>query len=179
MDKDFPQMLVDLGHAGDHESFSFDETFAVSSREDDELACRVSVAVEATRTGNRFLLEGTVRGKVQAECARCLVPFEHALSTAFSIVLQKGGGSAVPEGIDDDDFFVLGEGEEYRYDVFPHVREAVLLELPIRYLCREDCAGICPRCGANRNEAPCGCPAAEGDPRWGNLKKLLNKDDER
>jgi len=172
-------MLVDLGHAGDHESFSFDETFSLTGHGGEELACRTSVALEATRSGNRFLLEGSVNAAVQAECGRCLAPFEHAVEGVFSVMLQRGGGQTVPEGIEEEDFVVLGEGEEYRYDVFPHVREAVLLELPIRFLCREDCAGICPQCGANRNEAPCGCPEAEGDPRWGDLKKLLNKDDEQ
>lgn len=172
-------MLVDLGHAGDHESFSFEETFTLTGRGEERLGCRAAVSVALTKSGNRYLLEGSVGATVSTVCGRCLETFDHGLDASFSVVLQRGGGSSVPEGIEEDDFFVLGEGEEYRYDVFPHVREAILLELPIRFLCREDCAGICPRCGANRNEAPCGCPVTEGDPRWGDLKKLLNKDDER
>lgn len=172
-------MLADLGHAGDHESFSFDETFTLTGRGDEELPCRASVEVALTKTGNRYLLEGTVHAVIGAECARCLARFDHGLETSFEVVLQRGGGSAVPGEVDEDDFVVLGEGEEYRYDVFPHVREAIVLELPIRLLCREDCAGICPRCGANLNDGPCGCGEGGGDPRWGDLKKLLNKDDER
>ena len=172
-------MLVDLGHAGDHESFSFDETFALTGRGDERLECRAAVAAGLTKSGNRYLLEGTVEGAVRAECGRCLEPFDHGLEAAFGVVLQRGGGASIPEGIEEDDFILLAEGEEYRYDIFPHVREAILLELPIRFLCREECAGICPRCGANRNETPCGCPEGEGDPRWGDLKKLLNNEGER
>ncbi|MDD3641848.1 MAG: DUF177 domain-containing protein [Candidatus Krumholzibacteria bacterium] len=172
-------MQIDLGHAGDRESFSFDEGFALTGGGGEDLQCRAAVTAVMTKSGNRFLLEGTIRAAIQAECARCLAPFEHGLETAFSVVLQRGGGAAVPEGIEEADFVLLGEGEEYRYDIFPHVRESILLEMPIRFLCREECAGICPRCGANRNEGPCGCGDGNGDPRWGDLKKLLNKDDER
>ena len=56
-------------------------------------------------------------------------------------------------------------------DLGPLVRDAVVLELPMAPLCREDCAGLCPQCGANRNEGDCGCVAPR-DPRWANLDVL-------
>ncbi|MGH9183294.1 MAG: YceD family protein [Acidimicrobiales bacterium] len=59
-----------------------------------------------------------------------------------------------------------------RIDVAPVVREAVLLELPQAPLCSPACAGLCPRCGADRNEGPCGCPSPEPDPRWSVLDEL-------
>ncbi len=56
-------------------------------------------------------------------------------------------------------------------DLGPLVRDAVVLELPMAPLCRDDCAGLCPQCGANRNEGDCGCVAPR-DPRWANLDVL-------
>ena len=66
-----------------------------------------------------------------------------------------------------------------RCDIFPRVHESVLLELPIRFLCREDCKGLCSVCGADLNEKDCGCPEKEPDPRWQGLKKLLRNDDSK
>ena len=56
-------------------------------------------------------------------------------------------------------------------DLAPLVRDALVLELPMAPLCRDDCAGLCPQCGANRNEGQCGCVAPR-DPRWANLDVL-------
>ena len=68
----------------------------------------------------------------------------------------------------DEDAYPLVDDE---LDLEPLVRDAVLLELPLAPLCREDCAGLCPQCGANRNEGACGC-AAPRDPRWATLDVL-------
>ena len=56
-------------------------------------------------------------------------------------------------------------------DFGPLVRDAIVLELPMAPLCRDDCSGLCPECGANRNEGDCGC-VAPSDPRWANLDVL-------
>jgi uncharacterized protein len=69
------------------------------------------------------------------------------------------------------------EGETYLLeddviDLEPMVRDALLLELPLAPLCRDDCAGLCPTCGANRNDEPCDCAEAEPDPRWAALRSL-------
>ena len=60
-------------------------------------------------------------------------------------------------------------------DVAGWARDAVAEALPARILCREDCAGICPRCGANLNDGPCGCGPPEPDPRWGPLADLARR----
>ena len=55
-----------------------------------------------------------------------------------------------------------------------HAREQVVLNLPARVLCREDCAGLCETCGANKNLSPCGCVSETIDPRWQALKGLVD-----
>ncbi|MRR10305.1 DUF177 domain-containing protein, partial [bacterium] len=64
---------------------------------------------------------------------------------------------------------------EYRkgeIDLWPELREAVLLALPLKPLCREDCRGICPACGRDLNEGSCGCREDRGDHRWDKLREL-------
>ena len=72
---------------------------------------------------------------------------------------------------------VVGYYDGDRLDLGEVVREQVLLALPLKPLCREDCRGLCPRCGQNRNLGPCGCPPPEepGDPRLEPLRKLVDK----
>jgi uncharacterized protein len=52
------------------------------------------------------------------------------------------------------------------------LREQILLALPIKNICRDDCAGLCPRCGQNRNLGPCACPPSPADERWAPLARL-------
>ena len=75
-----------------------------------------------------------------------------------------GGGALDP---DEDTYPIEGD----HLDLQPLVRDALLLELPLAPLCREDCRGLCPECGADLNAAPCECRPA-GDPRWGPLDVL-------
>jgi uncharacterized metal-binding protein YceD (DUF177 family) len=77
--------------------------------------------------------------------------------------------------------FEAREGESYpirgeHIDLAPLTREALLLNLPLAPLCREDCAGLCPRCGADLNAGPCGCGSDERDPRWAILDVLKEED---
>ena len=98
------------------------------------------------------------------------------VQTEFAVVFHRG---QIPEDVDEDDLVLLADAEEGAYDILPRVREAVILELPMRFLCSEDCKGLCPLCGANLNRGPCACGDREQDPRWEPLKKLLNNDEKR
>ena len=69
--------------------------------------------------------------------------------------------------------------DERRVTAREEPREAVVLEMPIKYLCADSCAGICPGCGADLNEGACGCGDKPADPRWGPLKKLLKEENEK
>ncbi len=177
MEKDFPRMRVDLGHGGERETYSFAEEFEVRGPEGEDIPCRASVAVASTRTGNRYLLEGTVETDIRKDCSRCLKPTDFRIVAQFNLILQRGGG--IPEGAEEEDFILLSEAQEYDFDIFPAVREAVILEMPIKYLCSESCAGLCPGCGADLNEGACQCGGQDADPRWGPLKKLLKEEDKK
>jgi uncharacterized protein len=105
--------------------------------------------------------EGTVRAPWVGICRRCTTPVTGELSIA---VRERFGDAPISEvelyPIVDDTL-----------DLGPLVRDAIVLELPMAPLCREDCLGLCPQCGADRNESECGC-VAPPDPRWANLDVL-------
>ncbi len=81
---------------------------------------------------------------------------------------SAGSGRLGPEA--DEETYELGS--DY-LDLAPLARDAILLDLPLAPLCREDCAGLCPTCGADRNEEACDCPTEVIDPRWVALEALL------
>jgi uncharacterized protein len=94
------------------------------------------------------------------ECRRCLAPASGVLELPVRELYTEDG--------DGDETYPLADDE---VDLEPLVRDAVLLELPRAPLCRPNCLGLCPTCGANRNEEACGCEAPR-DPRWGALDVL-------
>lgn len=106
-----------------------------------------------------------VRGSVAAEwhgtCRRCLSPTAGRQVSEVDELYQQ-------VLTDPDAFEIVGE----QLDLVPAVREAVVLDLPDAPLCRPDCAGLCPTCGADLNDGPCGCPPPEIDDRWQALDAL-------
>jgi uncharacterized protein len=103
---------------------------------------------------------GTVSAGWEGECRRCLARASGEIAVAVREVYTEDG--------DGEETYTL-EGDDV--DLEPLVRDAVLLELPQAPLCRPDCAGLCPTCGANRNEERCGC-APVADLRWRALDVL-------
>lgn len=152
---------VDMGG----QSFRFDRPFTGEA--------------EIWNLGDRLLVKASLSGEALMECSRCLTPFSEPLKVSFDeeFVAGKPG-----EGEDDEDGADVGrtvsyyEGDEI--DLAEPLRENVLLELPMKPLCDEDCQGLCPTCGSNRNEGSCQCEETTSvDPRLAALKDLLRKPD--
>ena len=177
MRKEITEMVLNLGRVAEQESFTFSGIFSLPTEEGNRAECRTEVEGTINRRGGRLLLEARVTSRVHLECSRCLEEFVLPLSTGFDLVFHREERAKLPEGMDEEDFVMLTDTLETRYDIFPRVRESILLDLPIRFLCGEDCKGLCSRCGANLNEGACDCPGKEPDPRWNGLKKLLENDE--
>ena len=109
----------------------------------------------------------SVRAPWQGECRRCLRPISGELWCDVRELYRARAGHEAADP--DEDTYPL-EGE--LLDLAPLVRDALLLELPLAPLCREDCRGLCPTCGADLNSGPCECAPTSGDPRWGVLDAL-------
>lgn len=104
---------------------------------------------------------------LKTDCARCAEPTVYE----FGLSLEKTvAGGEVSE--DNDDYIFI---KENKLDILTPFFEQFLLEKPSKVLCKEDCRGLCPRCGKNLNGGDCACPKNEGDPRLAVLKSLLKK----
>ncbi len=117
----------------------------------------LGVDLEHYRAGLDILLQGKIEGEVVGVCGRCLEDYTFAVERPFRIVLEPRsaaprGGGRVPRDELELDYY---DGKEI--DTTPHIYEELLLALPTRALCGEDCRGLCVRCGANLNTGPCGC----------------------
>jgi uncharacterized protein len=110
------------------------------------------------RTGEMVAVRGRIRSAAHLECVRCLRPFDLPISTDLTVVADRAGGRGrVDKDLEADDYMKFHDGRQL--DLRGEAREALLLELPITPHCRDDCRGLCPRCGADLNEGPCGCAA--------------------
>jgi uncharacterized protein len=121
----------------------------------------VGVALHLDVLTNGIVVTGTITASWRGECRRCLAP----VGGVLRIPVQELYQTTVT---DPDAFPIVGE----QLDLTPMVREAVLLDLPTAPLCRDDCAGICPVCGADRNANPCSCDTTVRDDRWAALDAL-------
>ena len=132
----------------------------------------VGVDLSYYRAGMELFLEGAIDARTSADCARCAETFTASTHRVFRYVLAPksviDGDGSDPRSEDLE--FSLYEGDHV--DVSPLVREQVLLALAERPLCREDCKGLCASCGANLNEAACGCTKQQGDSRLAVLRTL-------
>lgn len=117
-------------------------------------------------------ISGSLSVAMEAPCDRCLEPARFALNKPFDLVYvptpeDTGGERALDESASEVGFYD-GGGIELN-DV---LREVVVLALPMRWMCEDDCKGICPSCGRNRNEEECDCNNKAADDRWNKLRNL-------
>jgi uncharacterized protein len=130
---------------------------------------------DARGTISDIRLVGNMSTRIEVSCARCLEPVRQAIDREFDLVYRplgvdpRGDEVAIHEAETEIGFY-QGDGLLLE-DV---LREQVLLAVPIKLLCREDCKGLCPYCGGNLNFETCNC-AAPVDERWAALKNIKDK----
>lgn len=142
---------------------------------DERIRLTEPAAVKGTvrRSGNEVLVNGHIDARAQVECDRCLQTVEAPVSADFALEYITGSeyeSSDVAELTEAEMSVSVFDGEAI--DVDEIVKEQILLAVPTRMLCREDCKGICPQCGIDKNTGECQCVIDEIDPRWAALKNL-------
>jgi uncharacterized protein len=119
---------------------------------------------------------GGFEGKVELRCARCLEPVPTTVHEAFDLLYRplkpgkQGDEISITEAETEIGFY-RGNGLELA-DV---IKEQVLLSLPVKSVCKEDCKGLCPQCGQNLNQGSCDCTQERSDPRWSALEGLRDQ----
>lgn len=120
---------------------------------------RAQVLLESVVEG--ILVTGTVTGPLELTCARCLKQFRSEFGLDPVELFAPGAT------IEDDEYPIV----EGFVDLEPMIHDAVLLAMPFAPLCRQECLGLCDRCGGDRNAGECSCPP-EVDERWAPLLDL-------
>ena len=125
-----------------------------------------------SNTGGTLALRAEVSGVMETQCARCMkdidVPIDFELSETL---MRNDDGIVIPE---DEDIIVF-EGNTVSLDEI--IENSFITNLSPRYLCSEDCKGLCPKCGADLNEGDCGCVDDDIDPRWAALADMIKNED--
>jgi len=169
-----------------HEPLAWQETLSISP-EELGLAGEVEVSpVEVQGSlsfdAPNYLLDARLHFAVTVACDRCTAPVHQEVGCRLSALVAPASGRKEPGGgereLKEDELGVLEIAGD-TLDTRPLVMEQVLLELPTHPLCREDCAGLCPTCGADRNLGPCSCRQQPVDPRWAGLAVLRDRQDGR
>ena len=158
-----PQQLADLAALTENDACVFKGPLTVKLR--------------VTPSAGMFQVEGRIRGTATLPCGRCLANADIPLNCTFRLSFARtipGSDAESPSETHELQAEELGvvlfEGDEI--DFRDIIQEQVIMAIPMQPLCREDCNGLCTRCGANLNEGSCGCTVDEVDPRLAILNKL-------
>ena len=131
--------------------------------------------VRLMRTDRGILATGTLHTEVEVTCSRCLSLFSCPLTLniedEYFPTTDIVSGALLPLP-DEPGYFTFDE--HHVLDLTEAIRQYALLAVPMKPLCRKDCAGLCPNCGHNLNQGACHCLPQGGDPRWSELNKLAS-----
>ncbi len=131
----------------------------------------VTGEVRLLRTSRGVLFRAKVRVEPEYECSRCLRTFTAPVTLDIDemFAFERDPLTLARVELDPDEFRL---GDDQYLDASEAVRQYEETARPIRTLCRPDCAGLCPRCGRDLNEGPCGCSVDSGEPAWSALAEL-------
>lgn len=164
-------MLIDLKHifATDNSSLPIEYSLDLSSTEVSgvyPLKKPVTVSGAVSNKASLVVLDAVITYEYSAPCDRC------GTETKRTHTLRLNKSLAVSiEGEESDSILTV---PDMKLDLDELLYSEVIVNLPMKHICKEDCKGICPKCGKNLNEGKCGCPEKEIDPRLSALAELLN-----
>lgn len=129
----------------------------------DDIVC----VVDVYKTYENIYTDISLTYTYLENCARCLEQFNHSITTNFSVTIGDD---------DDSETELIARLIDDKVDLNEFIIQSIFLSKPLRVLCKQDCEGICPTCGSNKNYETCTCDKQIVDPRLEELKKLLNKE---
>jgi uncharacterized protein len=139
---------------------------------DERFSGAIKVEAKIDKSVHQIFLQAEIRAEGSFFCDRCLEHFHQEIHTAYSMMYVQGARSTVE--LNKEEEIQSLTADMNTIDLDDDVRQYILLAIPQKLLCREDCQGFCPTCGVNKNIASCTCGVLEGDSRWDALKKLYH-----
>ena len=142
-----------------------------------EFAAPIRTALRALRIGDMVEVDGDIETSVCLPCSRCLQPFETSLKSHFAITYMQQAEDVTmdtePQEIElsvEDMGIVYFQGGKIK--LIDTIQEHVIMEFPLRALCKQDCKGLCSKCGADLNQDPCDCDRRSSPGKFAVLKNL-------
>ena len=121
----------------------------------DVVSGKITGSLEVNKRGNVIDIKGKIKYTLKLTCSRCLEEFYKEMEEELHLILKKGKERIFREkALTDEDFdtvYIISD----IFDISPYLHDVILLSIPLKPLCREDCKGLCPICGKNLNEGPC------------------------
>jgi uncharacterized protein len=156
--------------------FILEENWWKSGENDDQIQSldeplRVKIGIYPIE--DKYMLKGEFTGGLKVNCDRCLEPFHHSLHSEFQLffILSRPEISEEETELNEEDIEIIFlETEELELDDV--IREQIYLSLPMKFICKENCLGLCYYCGINLNQGKCQCPQTQGHPGFSKLKYL-------
>ncbi len=151
---------------GSQNRIEFETTIDISDIES-TAAAPISVSGEIVNRAEMLILSMTVSGERNLVCDRCALEFSRVTTVPFEACVVENLDNG-----DEEDGFIICEGDELEIDEL--AVSVFILGFETKNLCKEDCKGLCSKCGANLNEQACSCKDESIDPRLEVLKQLLD-----
>jgi uncharacterized protein len=149
---------------------SFEVTDAFDAKR--TVDCRIELTWE--RRGGAIFFHGRLAGELPTQCHLCLEDVTTPVEGEFDVVLRKGGlRDSYDEAEGEAQELVTLAPNQHEFSFDQYIIENLIVGIPMKVYCRENCKGLCPQCGINRNTSSCDCTEA-GDSRWDKLRKLKN-----
>jgi len=169
MDMNVSQLLREP--IGSTRDYAIDEVIDITGEGKNEN--RIKGACNMIRTQRSILVRCNLNTELELSCSRCVNTFQQPLKIKFNeefypaLDVDSGAPLDPPE---ESTAFTIDE--QHTLDLTEAVRQYFLLAVPMKALCKKDCAGLCVKCGKNLNLGKCDCPPENIDPRWARLADL-------
>ena len=164
-------MIIKIANLSDGiHTLSFDESISEIGVSDPFYGnCKVDVKL--SKSHSQIVLNAELNLEAKYQCDRCGKDYKTKVQNSYQMVYLFG------DGLENNDSFNLSylPIDADKINIANDVRDYALLAISMKKLCKEDCKGLCPRCGKDLNEGKCNCIEKETDPRWEPLEKLRNK----
>ena len=173
-------MIIDMRtilRAPRHFEFTLEPDWWQCRQKNDQIlgfSAPLTVRIDISKAGNKYVLKGSLSGRLVIRCGRCLEPYDSDLESDFSLFLtytQSAAGKNELELLEEDMSVDFIKDDEIDLDEV--IRAQIYFSMPMKCLCRQECQGLCPMCGTNLNKEKCECRQESGHPGFSKLKNLL------
>jgi uncharacterized protein len=160
--------------AADEQVVNYPSVSAIEARGEAHFLAPLSVRLEVAKEYDHIRVHGQVGTTVRMNCSRCMVETDNAIASSFTIFYRKSTGEPQDEEevelAEEDLIAATYEGDEI--DFSDEIAEQVLMAIPFKPLCSDDCQGLCSSCGADLNVSKCGCDRQEMSLKFSALKNF-------